>query len=84
MNIPPNLLIPTLRSAYRSGTLSVRDLMSHLIERALLEIAGRLHRASVSALGAFGVPMPAATAARRASFRAEHRQGAGARKAANT
>lgn len=34
MNIPPNLSIPTLRSAYRSGTLSVRDLMSHLIERA--------------------------------------------------
>src|ERR1700690_3758506 len=34
MNILPNLLIPTLRSAYRSGTLSVRDLMLQLIERA--------------------------------------------------
>jgi allophanate hydrolase len=34
MHIPADLSIPTLRSAYRAGTLTVRDLISHLIERA--------------------------------------------------
>ncbi|HMD74800.1 MAG TPA: hypothetical protein VKG05_13140 [Steroidobacteraceae bacterium] len=41
-------------------------------------------RASVSALGALGVPMPAATAARREYLEAEPRYGAGAGTAANT
>ncbi len=34
MNIPADLSIRTLRSAYRSGTLEVGELISHLIERA--------------------------------------------------